>query len=144
MYSDHLGKYRPYGYGGYSFHYLLADRGDITITNNRPAGSSNEELTGIAERENTPEESPQLSMLYKRNRFNHAIFVGGGVKVKIGLDYLFFDVRYSMGLKNVVSEKNVYADYSDNSKRIHVFTELCCVHGSLDTIHARGRLLSSG
>jgi hypothetical protein len=115
VYSDHLGKYRPYGYAGYSFQYLFADRGDITITNNRPAGSSNEELTGIEERENTPEESPQISLLYKRNRFNQAIFAGGGMKVKIGLDYIFFDIRYSMGLKNVVSEKNVYADYAQST-----------------------------
>jgi hypothetical protein len=113
VYSDHLGKYRPYGYAGYSFQYLLADRGDITITNNRPAGSSNEELTGIEERENTPEESPQISLMYKRNRFNQALFAGGGLKVKMGLDYIFFDVRYSMGLKNVVSEKNVYANYAE-------------------------------
>lgn len=112
VYSDHLGKYRPYGYAGYSFQYLFADRGDITVTNNRPAGSSNEELTGIEERENTPEESPQISMLYKRNRLNQSVFVGGGMKIKIGLDFLFFDLRYSMGLKNVVSEKNLYADYS--------------------------------
>lgn len=115
VYSDHLGKYRPYGYVGYSFHYLLADRGDITVTNNRPAGSSNEELTNAEERENTPEESPQISLLYKRNRFNQSVIAGGGLKIKIGLDFLFFDVRYSMGLKNVVSEKNLYADYSESS-----------------------------
>lgn len=115
VYSDHLGKYRPYGYAGYSFHYLIADRGDITITNNRPQAFSSEEVAASEERENTPEESPQLSFLYKRNRLNQSIFLGGGLKVKIGLDYLFFDVRYSMGLKNVVSEKNLYADYSESS-----------------------------
>jgi hypothetical protein len=77
--------------------------------------TSGEELVASEERENAPEESPQLSLLYKRNRTNQSVFVGGGLKVKIGLDYLFFDVRYSMGLKNVVSEKNLYADYSDSS-----------------------------
>lgn len=115
VYSDHLGKYRPYGYVGYSVQYLIADRGDITITNNRPAVSSGEELVASEERENAPEESPQLSLLYKRNRMNQSVFLGGGLKIKIGLDYLFFDVRYSMGLKNVVSEKNLYADYTESS-----------------------------
>lgn len=115
VYSDHLGKYRPYGYLGYSFQYLIADRGDITITNNRPTAASSEEIVATEERENTPEESPQISLLYKRNRFNQAVFLGGGLKIKIGLDYLFFDVRYSMGLKNVVSEKNLYADYSEST-----------------------------
>jgi hypothetical protein len=115
VYSDHLGKYRPYGYVGYSFHYLIADRGDITVTNNRPAGSSGEELVASEERENTPEESPQISMLYKRNRLNQSVFAGGGLKIKMGLDFIFVDVRYSMGLRNVVSEKNLYADYSEAS-----------------------------
>lgn len=115
VYSDQRGKYRPYGYLGYSFQYLLADRGDITVTNNRPSASSNDELLATEDREITPEESPQLSLLYKRNRLNQSVFVGGGMKIKLGLDFLFFDVRYSMGLKNVVSEKNLYANYAESS-----------------------------
>lgn len=124
VYSDHLGKYRPYGYAGYALHYLIADKGDITITNNRPAASSSEEVTpGNEERENTPEESPPINLLYKRNKLNQSIFVGGGIKVKIGLDYLFFDVRYNLGLRNVVSEKNNYADYSSESNEYMYSTE---------------------
>lgn len=114
VYSDQRGKYRPYGYLGYSFQYLLADRGDVTVTNNRPSASSEEQSTATEEREITPEESPQLSLLYKRNRLNQSVFVGGGMKIKVGLDFLFFDVRYSIGLKNVVSEKNLYANYAQS------------------------------
>jgi hypothetical protein len=114
VYSDQRGKYRPYGYLGYSFQYLLADRGDVTVTNNRPSASSEEQSTATEEREITPEESPQLSLLYKRNRLNQSVFVGGGMKIKVGLDFLFFDVRYGIGLKNVVSEKNLYANYAQS------------------------------
>lgn len=116
VYSDVAGKYRPYGYAGYSVQYLIADRGDITVTNNRPTTTGSEDLTpDIIERENAPDESPQLDLMYKRNKFNQSVFFGGGMKVKIGLDYLFFDVRYSLGLKNVVSEKNNYANYKNAS-----------------------------
>jgi hypothetical protein len=113
VYSDHIGKYRPYGYIGYSFQYLLADKGQITITNNKPISTSSDEvLPGEVDRENASEESPPLNLLYKRNRLNQSVFVGGGLKVKVGLDFIFVDVRYSMGLKNVVSEKNRYGDFS--------------------------------
>ncbi len=116
VYSDVQGKYRPYGYVGYAFHYLFADQGDITITNNRPANAGSEDLTpDIIEREKNPQESPQINLLYKRNRLNQSLFVGGGLKIKVGRDYLFFDVRYNLGLRNVVSEKNNYADYSSES-----------------------------
>jgi hypothetical protein len=108
VYTDDYGKFRPYGYAGYSIHYLLADKANITITNDRPSGTSDQ-----LEREKTPEESPTLDLLYMRNRFNQSVVVGGGLKIKVGLDYLFVDLRYSIGLKNVVSEKNSYADYSE-------------------------------
>lgn len=109
VYSDVVGKFRPYGYAGYAAHYLLSDRADITITNDRPSSTASD----VKEREKTPEESPTLDLLYMRNRFNQSIVMGGGLKIKIGLDYLFIDLRYSMGLKNVVSEKNAYADYGE-------------------------------
>jgi hypothetical protein len=109
LYTDDYGKFRPYGYAGYAIHYLLADKANITITNDRPSGTSSD----AQEREKTPEESPALDLLYMRNRLNQSVIVGGGLKIKIGLDYLFVDLRYSIGLKNVVSEKNAYADYSE-------------------------------
>jgi hypothetical protein len=109
VYTDDYGKFRPYGYAGYAIHYLLADKANITITNDRPSGTSSD----VLEREKTPEESPTLDLMYMRNRFNQSVIAGGGLKVKIGLDYLFVDLRYSIGLRNVVSEKNSYADYSE-------------------------------
>jgi hypothetical protein len=124
VYSDHLGKYRPYGYIGYSVNYLLSDQGDINITNNRPSSTSPDEIVpGVMDRENASEESPSLNLLYKRNRFNQAVLVGGGLKVKIGLDFIFVDVRYSMGLKNVVSEKNSYGDFSETDIEYNYSTD---------------------
>jgi hypothetical protein len=103
-YNDDRGKYRPYGYLGYSWQYLLRDRDIIVNTDNRPSGEGEE-------REDTSEESPELKSEFKRNRFNQSVLVGGGLKIKIGLDFLFVDLRYSLGLKNVTSRKYAYGDY---------------------------------
>ena len=105
VYNDHLGKYRPYGYLGYGVHYLLAGRSEVTLTNNKPVATSE---TG--EREDTSQPSPTLRTEFKRNRFNQSIVIGVGTKLKVGLDFLFLDLRYNMGLRNVTNPQNLYSD----------------------------------
>jgi hypothetical protein len=104
-YSDNSGKYRPYGYAGYSVHYLLTDRASIITTDQQP---------GLSENIDTGQESPTFNFIYKRNRLNQSIVAGGGVKLKVGLDFLFVDVRYNLGLKNLVDPEGTYADYKNN------------------------------
>lgn len=108
IYGDNKGKYRPYGYLGYSAQYLVRDKANITLSNNRPV------LTGEpgddGRREDAREESPTFDFLNRRNRFNQSILVGGGTRIKIGLDFIFIDVRYSMGLKNIASVPGSYTD----------------------------------
>ena len=41
-----------------------------------------------------------------------------GLKKKIGLNYLFAEIRYSFGLSNIVSVKNLYADNRSDQKYI--------------------------
>ncbi len=106
VYGDGVGKYRPYGYLGYAGHLLLGNRTEITISNDKPDVTSD---TG--EREVSTEASPSLLTRFKRNPFNHSIVVGGGLKVKVGLDFVFVDIRYSIGMRNVVSADNLYGDY---------------------------------
>jgi hypothetical protein len=101
-FSDDLGKYRPYAYAGYAFHYLLTDRANIITMDQKPGSSETVENN---------QESPTYDFIYKRNRFNQSILAGGGLKVKVGLDFLFVDVRYTMGLKNIVNPKGDYGDY---------------------------------
>jgi hypothetical protein len=105
-YSDDIGKYRPYGYAGYSIHYMITDRANINSTDQKPGSSENVE---------NAQESPTYDFLYKRNRFNQSIVAGAGLKVKVGLDFLFVDVRYSLGLKNLTNPKGDYADYENFS-----------------------------
>jgi hypothetical protein len=101
-YSDHVGKYRPYGYIGYAAQYMLNDVANITIVK-------------VDETENKDDsKSPDIKLKYRRNNFNQSIVIGGGVKYKFGLDFLFVDVRYSFGLKNVVKAQNLYANYGES------------------------------
>jgi hypothetical protein len=108
-FSDHVGKYRPYGYIGFSIDYLLSDKAMITTTNNdlKSDGSI------ISQ---PPSESPLQDFSSKRNRVNQSVFIGGGLKYKMGLNYAFVDVRYSVGMKNLVAENHVYYQYDGEDK----------------------------
>jgi hypothetical protein len=105
VYGDFKGKYRPYGYLGYSFHYLLAEVSTITLKNDRPGKTE-------TERDNTTVTSTNLKSQFSRNRLNQSIIVGGGLKWKIGLDFVFIDLRYQLGLRNITSLDDLYVDNS--------------------------------
>jgi hypothetical protein len=98
-YGDNVGKYRPYGYLGYSFSYLFNDQGSIKLRNTNGVG---------AEREVFDVQSPDLNLLKSRNQLNQSIIFGGGVKYKLGLDFLFAELRYSVGLRNLTN--NLYGN----------------------------------
>lgn len=106
VYRDNVGKYRPFGYVGYSLQYLVGSRTEITLTNDKPDFNSES-----GDREQTRETSPALISRFKRNPFNQALVFGGGVKLKVGLDFLFVDLCYTAGLRNVTSARNRYANY---------------------------------
>ncbi|HYG18176.1 MAG TPA: outer membrane beta-barrel protein [Ohtaekwangia sp.] len=118
-YADDEGKYRPYGYLGYSIDLMLSDRATITFTDQNLV---NGEIQSI------DEESPVLNFTSRRNLVNRSLLVGGGVKYKLGLDYAFVDVRYSLGLTNIVKVNSIDADaanepaftwgYTDNLFRL--------------------------
>jgi hypothetical protein len=96
-FSDALGKYRPYGYVGYSLDLLLSDRATITYSD-----------LNFSDGKVVPDmrESPILEFKPKRNTLNQAFLFGGGLKYKLGLEYAFIDVRYSIGLTNLVKVEN--------------------------------------
>lgn len=91
-YSDDEGLFRPYGYGGYALSFLLGDRGSMIVE-----GKSVQDI-----------ESPILRFTDKRNLLNRSFLVGGGVKYKWKLNYLFVDVRYAFGLSNIVRPEERY------------------------------------
>lgn len=92
-YSDTKGKIRPFGYVGFAIQVLLSDRGQIALLKK---DIINEQTTAI------PNESPQITLTKYRSTLNHSFFIGGGARYKIGLDFVFADLRYGFGLTNLV------------------------------------------
>lgn len=104
-YSDNVGKYRPYGYVGVSISKPFADKAPITVENEEPVVQNEGE-----EQNNSTysETSPVINFLDMRLKLNQSLIFGGGIKYKIGLDFVFAEVRYSAGLKNIVNPENSY------------------------------------
>lgn len=97
------GRWRRYGYVGFSFNYLMSDKADIDI-NNQDAKAGNE----TEERTSFDKTISNVNLIDYRNRFNSSFFVGGGVKYKYKLDYFYFDLKYSFGMRNVANPEDRY------------------------------------
>jgi hypothetical protein len=102
-YSDNAGKFRPYGFLGYSVNFLIQDKGEVLDQNNdlNPDQSGNI-LTKTAQ-------SATLNFNDQRNRLNYSFFIGSGVKYKWKLDFIYAELRYSFGMKNVVKGENIFS-----------------------------------
>jgi len=92
-YAKHTGQIRPFGYAGYAFNFLLTSQAQLETINNE--GSSQNPTQGANE-----------NLLYKRNRFNGSIILGGGIRYKVGKNFIVIDVRYMAGLSNLTNIKN--------------------------------------
>lgn len=105
-YADNIGKYRPYGYAGYSFGRLFGDNASIQLRKvDKVAGDGDET-------ESFEASSPNFDFLSRRNEFNQSLIFGGGVRYKIGLDFVFAELRYSAGLKNIINTETRYGNYA--------------------------------
>ena len=88
------GRLKPFAFAGLSLQWLLTDRGQIKSFKTDQVEDQSQPIT-------IPAESPTLNLTSYRNAFNQSIFVGGGLRYKVGLDYVFGEMRYGFGLKNV-------------------------------------------
>jgi hypothetical protein len=100
------GKLKPFVYVGYSFNFLLTDKGVIKYTDS--------DLSPIQGNTSRGYTSPNFNLRDRRKIFTQSFFIGGGVKRKIGLNYMFAEVRYSFGLRNIVRPANLYGNYDDS------------------------------
>lgn len=88
-------KYRPYVFGGYAVNILISDNGQIDI--------SKRDGEVILE-----ESSPTIDFSAYRRKLNTAVFFGGGVRYKVGLNFVFAEARYTAGLTNIVKSTSTY------------------------------------
>jgi hypothetical protein len=102
-YTDNLGQIRPFGYIGYSMNFLFSDKLKVTYQNRDE--NPDDEIGNVS---TETYESPNRNFTKNRNDFNPSVFLGGGIRVKRGLNYFFADLRYSVGLSNIVKEDEVF------------------------------------
>ncbi len=100
-YSDTKGQIRPYGFVGYAVSLLVTDKGQIQLSKRDSQGNSEAPVT-------LEESSPSLDFEDYRNRVNTSFFFGGGARYKLGINFLFAEMRYSFGLRNVVTETSTF------------------------------------
>lgn len=103
-YSDESGKVRPFGYAGVALNLLTSAKVALRFDNATPSNEAigSKETTGSDE-----------NIYFKRNPINWSLVVGGGVKYKIGRDFVYADLRYMAGLSNYTKpEKNYYTEDS--------------------------------
>jgi hypothetical protein len=91
-YSDNKGRFRPFGYIGAALNVLLSSNASMQLVNANADGSQTNSL------------GPDVSLKYLRNTINRSLVIGGGVRYKVGKDFLFADLRYMPGLSNLAKE----------------------------------------
>ena len=94
----------PYAYGGFSLGFMLNSTGNPTLIDRTSSDDESE----------TPSRSADLNYDFKRISFHHFMVLGGGVRYKWGIHYLFTDLRYNYGLTNIFDYSGVVYDYSQS------------------------------
>jgi hypothetical protein len=94
-YSINEGRIRPFGYIGGAINLLLSSKASMIFVNSS-SGSQ------------TVSQGPDFDLRYLRRTINRSLVIGGGVRYKIGKDFVFADLRYMAGLSNLV-KGNIYS-----------------------------------
>ena len=99
-YAVDSGKIRPFGYVGFAINLLTSAKVSLEFSDYTP---SNTEV-GIKQNSVTNE-----NVYYKRVPLNQSLVLGGGVKYKLGRDFVYADLRYMAGINNFTKpDKNYY------------------------------------
>ncbi len=94
---------KPYGYLGYSLNLLLSDK--LRVVSQNHDENPDPEVGNLTTETYV---SPSRDFTGIRTRLNRSFVVGGGARLKKGLNYWFVDLRYAFGLSNIVNTKTVY------------------------------------
>jgi Outer membrane protein beta-barrel domain len=99
-YSYDSGRWRPFAYVGGALNLLLSSTASATFNDNTVSSLSTS--TKIAQ-------GADVDLAYQRQSLNRSFLFGGGVKYKIGKNFVYADARYMVGLNNITTpEKNYY------------------------------------
>lgn len=90
--------WKPFVYSGLAASLLLSASNQFTFTDNKPNGA---QLVA---------EGPIESVTNQRNKLSLSLVFGGGVRYKIGQNYIYADLRYMAGLTNLANDAIYYQD----------------------------------
>jgi hypothetical protein len=96
-YSLNEGRIRPFGYVGGAMNLLLSSKASMVYLNSSPSTGSQ-----------TVSQGADVDLSYLRRTLNRSLVIGGGVRYKIGKDFVFADLQYMAGLSNLVNG-NIYS-----------------------------------
>jgi hypothetical protein len=98
-YQVDSGKIRPFAYAGVAANLLVGTK--LTLD-----GINRVDFTETAQGKQEVSQGPDATVTFKRNFLNRSLVFGGGVKYKLGKNFVYVDVRYMAGLTNLT--KNIY------------------------------------
>jgi hypothetical protein len=100
FHKSQVRNFRPQIFAGVSIGYLFSDNGNLQTFNNNLGDNGLTTITAT---------NPSVDFLPYRNRLNTSVLMGGGVKYKWKLQYLFAEVRYAFGLTNLVAKTTTFS-----------------------------------
>jgi hypothetical protein len=131
-YQDYEGKFRPYGYLGYSLHFNLLDNVESSYINKESPATDNGSGT------ESPTQGTAVNFVHRQYFLNQSLVLGGGIKYKIGKNYVFADLRLQIGLTNVTKPDKIFYDengsFDINTPRYNVVHDMYRVNGLMLSI----------
>ena len=101
-YSKSVGKIRPFGYTGFSLNILLAPTAELIYTNKTSPTTEGQSPSQVIT------SGKDVKLGYKRDKINGSFVMGGGIRYKVGKNFVFADARYMFGLTNLTNTKTNY------------------------------------
>jgi hypothetical protein len=114
-YSSDSGRIRPFLYAGVAANFLLSSNASLEFVN---AYTKQSEQSG----QQVPSVGPDEKFTYRRHFFNRSFVFGGGLKYKIGRNFIYVDARYMAGINNLTKASTNYYE-QDNKTLANTITQ---------------------
>jgi hypothetical protein len=126
-YQDYEGKFRPFGYLGYSLHFNLLANAEFSYINKESP------TTDTGSGTESPTQGTAVNFTHRQYLLNQSLVLGGGIKYKIKKNYVFADLRLQVGLTNVTKSDKIFYDaggsFDINTPRYNVVHDMYRVNG---------------
>jgi hypothetical protein len=113
-YADYRGDFRPYGYAGFAIGWLAGAKTEDRL----------EDFDYDDKVSTVKVEGPDLNVGRQREGLGYSVVLGGGVRRKIGRDYVSVDIRYMVGINNLVPPDKIYSEATETIFRYAEVSDL--------------------